>query len=258
MAIEKGREAQCLLSPSFWRKAPLHCCSRHRQPFKAVALSLPAHRQACTFRKPQAMMDAGMARDGAAAGVRVHLEPRATPAPIQRRSSAEAAEPVRVRVRVEELDRRRNQMERQAQRKAPGGKRSGFVDGDQADDERVPRHPRGKGLAGDDSILLGPFMVRNKADIEHLRHEIGLRPNDFRRREAAHNARMWLERQQDGAGEDRSGGMEEAIAPLLRRQTREEQRCFVGNEQLSCYPTSGTRITQGEWGKVCRYQQRRL
>lgn len=37
---------------------------------------------------------------------------------------------------------------------------------------------------------------------------------------------------------------------MQRRQTQEQEDCFVDYAQLSCYPTSDTRILQDQWGKV--------
>ncbi|KDN46637.1 hypothetical protein K437DRAFT_106334 [Tilletiaria anomala UBC 951] len=36
---------------------------------------------------------------------------------------------------------------------------------------------------------------------------------------------------------------------MLERQTAQENECFVGNDVLSCYPTSDTTVVQGSWSK---------
>ena len=37
---------------------------------------------------------------------------------------------------------------------------------------------------------------------------------------------------------------------MERRQTQQQEDCFVDYAQLSCYPTAETRIMQDQWGKV--------
>ena len=39
-------------------------------------------------------------------------------------------------------------------------------------------------------------------------------------------------------------------AEIEKRQTAEQERCYVGNDQLSCYPTAGTDLVQGQWSRV--------
>lgn len=43
---------------------------------------------------------------------------------------------------------------------------------------------------------------------------------------------------------------DESYSNWLKRQTQAEQTCFVGNDQLSCYPNSGTEVVQDRWSKV--------
>lgn len=40
-----------------------------------------------------------------------------------------------------------------------------------------------------------------------------------------------------------------------RRQTKEQEQCFVGNDVLACYPTAGSRFMQNGYGKVSRLRQ---
>lgn len=37
---------------------------------------------------------------------------------------------------------------------------------------------------------------------------------------------------------------------IEKRQTQEQEDCYVDYGQLSCYPTSETQILQNQWGKV--------
>lgn len=89
-------------------------------------------------------------------------------------------------------------------------------------------------------ILLGPFEARAEGDLEALCREIGLDSDSIKRGLAVDNAKAWLARH------EREGGPKK----MTKRQTTAEQRCFVGNSQLSCYPTAGMQVDQGTWSKV--------
>lgn len=93
---------------------------------------------------------------------------------------------------------------------------------------------------GKNDILLGPFEASEEEEVDVLRREIGLDTNSIKRGYAAENAKAWLLKQQK----------RQSPKKMERRQTTAEQRCFVGNSQLSCYPTAGVQIDQGTWSKV--------
>lgn len=90
---------------------------------------------------------------------------------------------------------------------------------------------------GQEDIVLGPFKVKSEHEVDALRREIGLDRDSIKRGDAGHNAKLWLSKQ----GKRRQ---------LEKRQNAAEQECFVGNNQLSCYPTAGLRVNQGTWSRV--------
>jgi hypothetical protein len=97
---------------------------------------------------------------------------------------------------------------------------------------------------GYDDIILGPFEARNDREVELLRKEIGLDADNIEGGRAVERAGNWLKRQQ------RQDPTLQNQKERKKRQTAEEQQCFVGNDQLSCYPTSGLRVNQGTWSRV--------
>jgi hypothetical protein len=113
------------------------------------------------------------------------------------------------------------------------------------EDEVKARLKKRGGMMSSNDIVLGPFRGRSKEEVEALKREIGLDLNNIKRSDAAFNAQQWLKRegQQEGSILERSLGIQ-------KRQTADEQSCFVGNGKLSCYPTTGLHVEQGTWSKV--------
>ncbi|UZJ56739.1 hypothetical protein CBS101457_006059 [Exobasidium rhododendri] len=105
------------------------------------------------------------------------------------------------------------------------------------------RLEQGGGLVTGDDFVLGPFEARNEGDVEALRREMGLSRDSTSGVDAALNAKAWLSRQR----QQRAGIVKKR--DFGKRQTTAEQDCFVGNDQLSCYPTSGLQVDQGTWDR---------
>lgn len=107
--------------------------------------------------------------------------------------------------------------------------------------EQLAERLVGRGLG--DTIVLGPFEARGEQDVDALRKEIGLDTVNVKGGNAAQNAKHWLASQQQA-------GLPGDRMTVKKRQTAEEEECFVGNDQLSCYPPSGQQVKQGTWSKV--------
>jgi hypothetical protein len=111
-------------------------------------------------------------------------------------------------------------------------------------DEVEKRLEHRGGLLNGGDVVLGPFEARNDYDVEALRKEIMLHGDSSSKGVGASNAKAWLKRRQQ----------QDVTFPgsshLGERQTAAEQECYVGNDQLSCYPTSGLEVDQGTWSKV--------
>lgn len=101
-----------------------------------------------------------------------------------------------------------------------------------------------RALAREEDILLGPFTARKAKDVDALRREIGLDKDSVERGRAADNAKAWLSKQR------RENKKRTVSDRLSKRQTEKEQECFVGNNKLSCYPTTGLQVKQGTWSRV--------
>lgn len=99
------------------------------------------------------------------------------------------------------------------------------------------------GSEGHREIILGPFFAKDEEDVQILQRHMGLDRQSVLQGKALSNARAWLQRRK----------ILEEESDLYSRQTEAEQECFVGNDQLSCYPTSGTKFIQGQWGRVSLY-----
>ncbi|KAK0563873.1 hypothetical protein OC844_001999 [Tilletia horrida] len=140
-------------------------------------------------------------------------------------------------------------------------------------------------LRRDGEQIVGPFWARSEDDVRRAKLEWDAEQALKRRarpaagladRDAAEYSQNLVQRRPAHAGadaaaaEDRSLGpvlsddewdqmrraserstpeMEHIVADLERRQTAAEEKCYVGNAQLSCYPTSGLQIPQGTWSK---------
>ena len=108
-------------------------------------------------------------------------------------------------------------------------------------EEQLGERLVGRGLG--DTIVLGPFEARGEQDVDALRKEIGVDTVNVKEGSAAPNARRWLASQQQA-------GLPGGKMTVKKRQTTEEEECFVGNDQLSCYPPSGQQVKEGTWSKV--------
>ncbi|PWN50857.1 hypothetical protein IE53DRAFT_379414 [Violaceomyces palustris] len=123
--------------------------------------------------------------------------------------------------------------------------------------------------------ILGPFWARSQDDVLRVKRELKdlNRRREFKRlaKQGAdlRPRRRWLENEtwearspdswlkeddvrrweteQSRYYADRA--IEERDRALASRQTAAEEQCFVGNEQLSCYPTEGSQIVQDTWSR---------
>ncbi|KAJ1022393.1 hypothetical protein NDA13_005301 [Ustilago tritici] len=73
--------------------------------------------------------------------------------------------------------------------------------------------------------ILGPFWARDMDQVLQIKRDV------LRRR----SKRQLVDQPEQ--------------SPIQRRQTAGEERCYVGNEDLSCYPDAGTTIAQNTWSK---------
>lgn len=88
--------------------------------------------------------------------------------------------------------------------------------------------------------LLGPYEAQTPQNARRLRKMIVMeRRRTGKRVEEVIADVMGREEEANAAAE----------FEMRRRQTAQQQECYTGNENLSCYPTSSTNVTQGEWGK---------
>ncbi|KAJ1025117.1 hypothetical protein NDA16_002623 [Ustilago loliicola] len=80
--------------------------------------------------------------------------------------------------------------------------------------------------------ILGPFWARDMDQVVQIKCDV------LRRR-----AKRQL------ADEPKVQPRSAQQSRIQRRQTAAEETCFVGNEDLSCYPNAGTTIAQNTWSK---------
>lgn len=101
--------------------------------------------------------------------------------------------------------------------------------------------------------ILGPFMARSEEDVLAVKRALILEQR---------SAAGWIQRRRDIEPrqdellpgpvkiDEQDEPQQSAEEMLFRRQTDAENTCYVGNEFLSCYPTSGIQVVQGTWSKV--------
>ncbi|PWZ00377.1 hypothetical protein BCV70DRAFT_188615 [Testicularia cyperi] len=94
--------------------------------------------------------------------------------------------------------------------------------------------------------ILGPFWARDAEDVVEIKRQLtrNRQPRRLSDRDAlAHNLEVkdepWARRQEQAYQQLRLG----------RRQSAAQEECFVGNEDLSCYPVDGTTISQNSWSR---------
>lgn len=80
--------------------------------------------------------------------------------------------------------------------------------------------------------VLGPFWARDMDQVMEIKREV------LQRR--AKRRLDWQPRAKSRPTEQRA---------IQRRQTPAEETCYVGNQDLSCYPTSNTTIVQNTWSR---------
>lgn len=96
-------------------------------------------------------------------------------------------------------------------------------------DKRLLQHEPG---AAQREHILGPFWARDMDQVMEIKRHV------LERR--ANRNLEWMPRAQSRSSEQ---------APKQRRQTPAEETCYVGNQDLSCYPTAGTTIVQNNWSR---------
>ncbi|KAN0064332.1 hypothetical protein ACQY0O_002527 [Thecaphora frezii] len=120
--------------------------------------------------------------------------------------------------------------------------------------------------------LVGPFYPRDADEIELIKRQVSekRRRGQFRTGQANDVLDLVARRSPQDANTDllAARSLEERIrswelgrrdsyqgmdesrrVDLERRQTTAQEQCFVGNEDLSCYPTAGTQIVQNHWAR---------
>lgn len=145
---------------------------------------------------------------------------------------------------------------------------------------------RRKGSPTDYDLLIGPFHASNEEDVKEKKRgflqgrenggikrwvegqQVELKRNaiehlhgGFGEFEIRRGDQMDLD-SRDLLGEEQEelelrGQEDESYSDWVKRQTQAEQTCFVGNEHLSCYPTTGTEVVQDRWSKVSLYRTER-
>jgi hypothetical protein len=179
-------------------------------------------------------MEAGSSNLAAAPAALAARAPAPTAAPLRRHAS----DVPRVRVRADEFAERAALLAEQQQQ---------------------------AGSAAPQEVVVGPFYG-GLAEAQRVRRQLESEPGAARRlaaearqagserslpdSESPLRPRARAVRAQQLADEDLLGKRLVPDAEWTKRQTAEEQRCFVGNDQLSCFPTADTRVTQGTWSRV--------
>ncbi|KAK0550911.1 hypothetical protein OC846_003481 [Tilletia horrida] len=108
--------------------------------------------------------------------------------------------------------------------------------------------------------IVGPFWARSQDDVR--RAKLDWDAEQARKRKARPAAglssnkvrRQQQQQQQSGSldalhNQDLVARSRQDDELLEERQTADEERCYVGNAQLSCYPTSNLQVAQGTWSK---------
>ncbi|SJX64789.1 uncharacterized protein SRS1_15212 [Sporisorium reilianum f. sp. reilianum] len=90
-------------------------------------------------------------------------------------------------------------------------------------DQRLRQHGA---QAAERERILGPFWARDMDQVMQIKRDVVQR----------------------GLGANPQSDASEH-SKRQRRQTAAEETCFVGNEDLSCYPTAGTTIVQNNWSR---------
>lgn len=98
-------------------------------------------------------------------------------------------------------------------------------------DRRVSQHGADAVQANSEHIL-GPFWARDIHQVMAIKRDVLHNPT--------YQPNEWLPRAEPGSSLPNS---------IQRRQTEAEQRCYVGNDELSCYPTAGTTVVQNTWSR---------
>lgn len=109
-----------------------------------------------------------------------------------------------------------------------------------------------------DDGIVGPFFVDSQFEVKQVRQrvsqkmKISVQKQEFRSiveavvQEAHTQTPSDPKGRNDNLSANQFGRSESS---LQGRQTAEQNECYTGNENLSCYPTSNTTIAQGTWGK---------
>lgn len=96
-------------------------------------------------------------------------------------------------------------------------------------DQRIQHH---QADAAKREQILGPFWARDMDEVMLIKRDV-LKQNSSPNSE-------WMPRGQSSSSKQ---------GDIQRRQTEAEQRCYVGNDELSCYPTANTTIVQNDWSR---------
>lgn len=92
--------------------------------------------------------------------------------------------------------------------------------------------------------LIGPFEARSENDVRRLRRMIV-----SERRRTGSPVEDVVARVMSRQDIDKPAVVPPHEELLTERQTAAQQECYTGNENLACYPTNTTDVSQGTWGK---------